>query len=312
MRRYLMLLRKKENKSPAFQFYARDFLADINVQLMNMEQRGMYITLLSYAWLESGIPNDMRKLNLLCNNPANFDELIEDVLACFEESEGRLYNGRMESIRTEQMERKEKASEAGKVGAKKRWQSHSDPIATALPPHSTATASSSATATAIKMNTVYLQIVGSYNKILGATLPQAKAINTKRKALIRSAWKDNPNTEFFVGLFSKVRNIPFLMGDNDKGWMADFDFILRPDKITKISEGSYKSNSNKKSGGNNKYDNTFKDEEKKIKFVCPNHLDIVKFGLKNLYTSCPKCKTRLIDEGSLLYTSVVEKATLLS
>ena len=173
-----MLLRKKENKSPAFQFYARDFLADINVQLMNMEQRGMYITLLSYAWLESGIPNDMRKLNLLCNNPANFDELIEDVLACFEESEGRLYNGRMESIRTEQMERKEKASEAGKVGAKKRWQSHSDPIATALPPHSTATASSSATATAIKMNTVYLQIVGSYNKILGATLPQAKAINT--------------------------------------------------------------------------------------------------------------------------------------
>ena len=81
-----MLLRKKENKSPAFQFYARDFLADINVQLMNMEQRGMYITLLSYAWLEVGIPNDMRKLNLLCNNPDNFDELIGDVLSCFEET----------------------------------------------------------------------------------------------------------------------------------------------------------------------------------------------------------------------------------
>ena len=101
-----MLSRKKENKSPAFQFYARDFLADINVQLMNMEQRGMYITLLSYAWLEKGIPNNMRKLKLLCNNPNDFDELIVDVLACFEESDGRLYNRRMESVRAEQIERK--------------------------------------------------------------------------------------------------------------------------------------------------------------------------------------------------------------
>ena len=41
------MLGKKENKSPAFQFYARDFLADMKVQLMSMEQRGMYITLLS-------------------------------------------------------------------------------------------------------------------------------------------------------------------------------------------------------------------------------------------------------------------------
>ena len=40
------MLGKKENKSPAFQFYARDFLADMKVQLMSMEQRGMYITLL--------------------------------------------------------------------------------------------------------------------------------------------------------------------------------------------------------------------------------------------------------------------------
>ena len=54
------MLGKKENKSPAFQFYARDFLADMKVQLMSMEQRGMYITLLSYAWIENGIPNDPR------------------------------------------------------------------------------------------------------------------------------------------------------------------------------------------------------------------------------------------------------------
>ena len=304
-----MLLRKKENKSPAFQFYARDFLADINVQLMNMEQRGMYITLLSYAWLEVGIPNNMRKLNLLCNNPNNFDELIGDVLACFEEIDGRLYNGRMESVRTEQIERKEKASEAGKVGAKKRWQSHSNPIATALRPHSTATSSASAPAPATTKKYVpYEDIVGNYNRILGDILPQAKAINAKRKALIRSIWKDNPDTAFFVDLFTKVSKIPFLIGENDKGWMADFDFILRPDKVTKITEGSYKSSSNRKSGKGGKFDSAFKDEEKRIEFRCPKHPKVVRFGPKTLYASCTECGTRLIDKESIIYTSVVKKA----
>ena len=301
-----MLLGKKENKSPAFQFYARDFLADINVQLMNMEQRGIYITLLSYAWLEKGVPNDMRKLKLLCNNPENFEELIVDVLACFEESDGKLYNKRMESVRAEQIERKEKASEAGKIGAKKRWQSHSDPIATALPSDNSATATT--TATASKKGPIYKAIVENYNDILGDTLPQAKSINSKRKSLIRSIWKDNPDTAYFINLFSKVKDIPFLMGDNDKGWMADLDFILRPDKVTKIMEGSYKSNSNKKSGNNNKFDNKYIDEEKKIAYTCPKHTDVNKMGIKNLHTYCPKCRTQLVQKDSLTYSNTISKA----
>jgi len=301
-----MLSRKKENKSPAFQFYARDFLADINVQLMNMEQRGMYITLLSYAWLEKGIPNNMRKLKLLCNNPNDFDELIVDVLACFEESDGRLYNRRMESVRAEQIERKEKASEAGKIGAKKRWQAHSDPITTPLPSHNSATATATATASMKTPN--YKSIVENYNDILGKTLPRAVAINSKRKSLIRSIWRDNPNIEFFIKLFTKVKDIPFLMGDNDKGWMADLDFILRPDKVTKIIEGSYKSSKNKKDGSTNKFDNNYKDNEERINYTCPNHREINKVGPKNLHTTCPNCRTKLVPKDSLTYTDTVSKA----
>ena len=104
-----------------------------------------------------------------------------------------------------------------------------------------------------------------------------------------------------------MSRIPFLIGENDKGWMADLDFILRPDKVTKITEGSYKSSSKKKSGGN-KYDNAFKDDEKRIEYRCPKHPKVARFGLKTLYASCTECGTRLIDKESIIYTSVVKKA----
>lgn len=46
---------KQINKSPAFQFYPKDFLTDINVISMSLEERGAYITLLCYDWLEDGL-----------------------------------------------------------------------------------------------------------------------------------------------------------------------------------------------------------------------------------------------------------------
>ena len=32
---------------------------------------------------------------------------------------------------------------------------------------------------------------------------------------------------------------PFCLGQNDRGWRADFDFFMKPDSITKILEGKY-------------------------------------------------------------------------
>ena len=98
------------------------------------------------------------------------------------------------------------------------------------------------------------------------------------------------------------------MGDNDKGWMADLDFILRPDKVTKIIEGSYKSSKNKKDGSTNKFDNNYKDNEERINYTCPNHREINKVGLKNLHTTCPNCRTKLVPKDSLTYTDTVSKA----
>ena len=60
--------------------------------------------------------------------------------------------------------------------------------------------------------------------------------NRNKKAL--SAIKTRPQKEFWETLIVSMSVTPFLLGANDRGWKADFDFIL--DKYDKIFEGKYK------------------------------------------------------------------------
>jgi len=120
---------KKLGKAPAFQFYASDFLSDLNVTTMTMAQRGMYITLLAYEWIEGSLPSDLLKIRILCGNHPDFDSDWQVVMNCFIERDGRLYNNRLETERGNMIAYRERMSANGKKGAKTRWQSHSKAIA---------------------------------------------------------------------------------------------------------------------------------------------------------------------------------------
>jgi uncharacterized protein YdaU (DUF1376 family) len=107
-------------KSPAFQFYPEAFLSDENVQLMDYEERGIYITLLSHCWLEGSIPADPGKIARLLK----LGEVdLAPILKCFMESEDdpeRLINSRLDRERTKQFEWRKKCSKGGKASARKR------------------------------------------------------------------------------------------------------------------------------------------------------------------------------------------------
>jgi len=119
----------KINKAPAFQFYAGDFLSDINVQLMTMSQRGIYITLLANEWIEGELPNNLLKLKMLCGNPINFKTEWDAIKHCFVVENGKLINNRLEKERGKMVSYRERMSDAGKKGAKTRWQSNGKAIA---------------------------------------------------------------------------------------------------------------------------------------------------------------------------------------
>jgi hypothetical protein len=46
---------------------------------------------------------------------------------------------------------------------------------------------------------------------------------------------------YWVDVIKRVASSKFCNGDNDRGWVADFDFLIRPDTHHKVLEGKYSS-----------------------------------------------------------------------
>ena len=103
------------NKPPAFQFYPKDFVSDLNVASMTMEERGQYITLLSHCWIEDGIPIS----SPLVKQWLKKGSILE---GCFYKKNGKIRNKRLDEEREKQIAWAEKSSKGGKKTQGKRWE----------------------------------------------------------------------------------------------------------------------------------------------------------------------------------------------
>jgi uncharacterized protein YdaU (DUF1376 family) len=109
------------SRAPAFQFYAADYLADEHVQLMTLEEEGIYVRLLAYCWREGSIPADTTMLSRLCKNAP--PEAVKIVARRFEpdpKDPDRLVHPRLEAERDKQLEWSEKSARGGRASAAKR------------------------------------------------------------------------------------------------------------------------------------------------------------------------------------------------
>lgn len=96
------------------------------------------------------------------------------------------------------------------------------------------------------------QVLQTYNEVLGGRLPNAQLLNDKRKRVIAGRWKEMLNSKdpsgkvrftdtasglaWFAKFFAKVAMNPHWLGENDRGWRADLDWILKPDNFLRILE----------------------------------------------------------------------------
>lgn len=78
-----------------------------------------------------------------------------------------------------------------------------------------------------------------WNKSSPSILPKCKSYNTKRKRVANLRWKENPKKEFWEQAIMLISKSNFLMGKNDRGWLANFDWFVRPGNAEKIIEGQY-------------------------------------------------------------------------
>lgn len=88
----------------------------------------------------------------------------------------------------------------------------------------------------------YNEYLEAYNEIVGDRLPHAVEANAERqrklKKLINSlATKNIDGYRAYVKAFMSAAR-PFHFGDNDRGWVATFDYLLQPKVLTAIREGT--------------------------------------------------------------------------
>lgn len=70
-----------------------------------------------------------------------------------------------------------------------------------------------------------------------AGLPKARMTPERRKKL--RSFTTRHKVEDITEAIWTIPRTPFLCGENDRGWRADFDFLLQPKSFPRILEGSY-------------------------------------------------------------------------
>ncbi len=82
----------------------------------------------------------------------------------------------------------------------------------------------------------FQEVVDAYHKNL-EKLPRVKKLTIKRKSHIKARTKELDRT--WNEYFAYVSQSDFLQGKNERGWKADFDWLINENNFAKVIEGKY-------------------------------------------------------------------------
>jgi len=82
------------------------------------------------------------------------------------------------------------------------------------------------------------RLTAAWNALEG--VPAIRSWSESRRRQIRVRLRDPTWLDQALEAVRRISDIPFLCGQNDRGWRANIDWLLRPDSVTKILEGQYK------------------------------------------------------------------------
>lgn len=95
----------------------------------------------------------------------------------------------------------------------------------------------------------YTEIVDLYHSIC-TSFPRLRAVEGNRRKQIAARWKKYKALDTFRELFERTEASDFLKGENERGWSADFDWLIRPTNMSKVLEGKY--DNDRLKGGQNR------------------------------------------------------------
>ena len=80
-------------------------------------------------------------------------------------------------------------------------------------------------------------------------ISQIQSINagTKRYNMLKSRIKQY-GVEAILAAIDRIRQSPFLLGQNNNGWIVTFDWFVKPNNFPKVAEGNYDETKGKREG----------------------------------------------------------------
>jgi uncharacterized protein YdaU (DUF1376 family) len=83
------------------------------------------------------------------------------------------------------------------------------------------------------------EVIGAWqDRMVPLGFPPIRKMTGQRERQLNARLKDSTLDEW-LKVFSALERSNFCRGENDRGWRADFDFLLQPKSFTKLLEGAY-------------------------------------------------------------------------
>ena len=80
------------------------------------------------------------------------------------------------------------------------------------------------------------RIIHSWNAL---GISSIKSISNSRLTLVK-ARIENYGLDAFIETVKSIKQCPFLLGQNERGWVITFDWLIKPNNFAKVLEGNYK------------------------------------------------------------------------
>jgi len=145
-------------------------------------------------------------------------------------------------------QKSEKASNAGKASAQRRsngrstdaQQTFNQPITNNQEPITNNQDKSPKGDTSCGDDLTVKDVVEAWNDLaVDRGLPKVSKVTEARRRQVQARIKEYPDAGDWSKALSSIDKSKFLCGDNDRGWRANFDFLLQPSTFIKLLEGTY-------------------------------------------------------------------------
>ena len=84
-------------------------------------------------------------------------------------------------------------------------------------------------------------VAALWNRVCGDVLPSVRRLDQRRLRAVRRRLVDDCRGDLTVAehYFKRIRSSDFCCGQSDRGWIATFDWAMKPSSWLKISEGTF-------------------------------------------------------------------------